>query len=190
MVNYGIIPELAGRIPVLVSTSQLSIEELKKVLTEPRNSVIKRYKLLFSKWGSRLEFTDQALYQISKLCYEKGIGARGLTSIIDHLLVEPNYDSPREYFHYWVCSLLTVFKDSGTKYILITEQVVKTMNNRSKRVQPLYFSSYETVAFLDAIELEDPEYAHALSRELFPFQFGADKGSEPSKPRKKIAASG
>lgn len=64
------------------------------------------------------------------------------------------------------------------------------MNNHSKRVQPLYFSSYETVAFLDAIEIEDPEYAHALSRELFPFQFGADKGAEPSKPRKKIAVSG
>lgn len=98
LVSYGIIPELAGRIPILVSTSQLSIEELQRVLTEPRNSVIKRYKLLFSKWGARLEFTGQALYQISKLCHEKGIGARGLTSIIDHLLVEPNYDSPRECF--------------------------------------------------------------------------------------------
>lgn len=99
LIHYGIIPELAGRIPVLVSTSQLSIEELQRVLTEPRNSVIKRYKLLFSKWGARLEFTNQALYQISKLCFEKGIGARGLTSIIDHLLVEPNYDSPRKLRH-------------------------------------------------------------------------------------------
>lgn len=97
LIHYGIIPELAGRIPVLVSTSQLSIAELQRVLTEPRNSVIKRYRLLFSKWGVRLEFTNQALHEIAKLCFEKGIGARGLTSIIDHLLVEPNYDSPREY---------------------------------------------------------------------------------------------
>lgn len=182
LVSYGIIPELAGRIPIIVSTSQLSISELQKVLTEPRNSILKRYKLLFSKWGSHLEFTEPALYQISKYCFEKGIGARGLTSVIDHLLVEPNYDSPH----------------SGTKYILITEEVVKTMNDRSKtRVQPLYFSSYETVAFLDSIEVEDPDLAHKLSRELFKFQFGADqkapveeKKKEKSDSTRKVAASG
>lgn len=182
LISYGIIPELAGRIPVIVSTSQLTISELQKVLTEPRNSILKRYKLLFSKWGSHLEFTEPALYEISRYCFEKGIGARGLTSVIDHLLVEPNYDSPH----------------SGTKYILINEEVVKTMNDKTtSRVQPLYFSSYETVSFLDAIELEDPDRAHKLSRELFKFQFGADQktpnettAKEKSNKTRKVAASG
>lgn len=82
--------------------------------------------------------------------------------------------------------------ESGTKYILITEEVVKTMNYRSKRTKPLYFSSYETVAFLDALEAEDPDYAYTISREIFPYQFGSDRNqtSETSRPRKKIAASG
>lgn len=63
------------------------------------------------------------------------------------------------------------------------------MNNRTNRIQPLYFSSYETVEFLDVLESEDPEYAHTLSRELFPYQFGSDKASESGR-RKKLAASG
>lgn len=146
--------------------------------------MVKRYKRLFSKWGTRLELTEAALRQIATRSYERGIGARGLTSILDELLVEPNYDSPQ----------------SGTKYILITESVVKSMDARGGagtkhgKVQPLYFSSYETVEFLDKIELEDPELAYRLSRELFPYQFGTDlkaeKQQQQQQQKKKIAASG
>lgn len=188
LIQYGIIPELAGRIPVVVSTAPLTVADLERILTEPRNSAVKRYKLLFSKWGTHLEFTRSALRQIATRCYDRGLGARGLTSIIDELLVEPNYDSPA----------------SGTKYILITEAVVKSMDihsqgaSKNAKIQPLYFSSYETVAFLDAIEVEDPELAFELSRKLFPYQFGADqKGAEEQQQQqqqppqqKKIAASG
>lgn len=130
---------------------------------------------MFSKFGVRLEFTDPALYQIAKVCHDKGIGARGLGAVMDKLLVDSNYDSPA----------------SGTSFVLVTEEVVKTMDQRGEgKIAPWYYSRYEMVEFLDMIESEDPELAYKLNRELYGFQHGADQDGVVKKPRRKISASG
>jgi ATP-dependent Clp protease ATP-binding subunit ClpX len=86
LVKFGIIPELIGRLPVIASLEDLTVEHLKKILTEPKNSLTKQYKKLLSMDKVELEFEDGALSAIAEKAIERKTGARGLRSIIEELL--------------------------------------------------------------------------------------------------------
>ncbi len=94
IVKYGLIPELVGRLPVLVSLDHLDENALVRVLTEPKNSLIKQYKKLFKYDGVELEFEDKALDHIAHLAIERNTGARGLRSIMEEFLGTVMYDVP------------------------------------------------------------------------------------------------
>ena len=96
LVKYGIIPELVGRIPVITALSGMDKDTLIKIMTEPKNSIIKQYKALFALDGVELDFEMEALERIAELTIERKTGARGLRSIIETVLKKPMYDIPSE----------------------------------------------------------------------------------------------
>ena len=96
IVKYGIIPELVGRLPVIVAMENLDEEALVKIVKEPKNALYKQYKKLFSLDGIELEIEDEAFREIARLAIERETGARGLRSIIENLLMKPMFELPSE----------------------------------------------------------------------------------------------
>lgn len=94
LVKFGLIPEFIGRLPIVATVGNLDQRSLVKVLTEPKNSLVKQYQRLFEMDGVTLEFDDDALEIIADLAIERGTGARGLRAIMEELLVPVMYDIP------------------------------------------------------------------------------------------------
>ena len=94
LVKYGIIPELVGRIPVIVSLDPLDRESLVRILTEPKNSLTKQYIKLMAMDGVTLEFEDAALEKIADKAIELNTGARGLRSIMEGIMTKFMYELP------------------------------------------------------------------------------------------------
>ena len=96
LLAYGMIPELVGRVPVLTTLDALSEDDLLRVLTEPRDALIKQSQRLFAMDGVEAEFTDAALRKIVALTVRKGTGARGLRSVIEQSMMDIMYDIPSQ----------------------------------------------------------------------------------------------
>ena len=94
LVTYGFIPELVGRIPVLVALEELDKDAFIKILQEPKNALVKQYKKILSFDGVDLDFTPQALEKIAELAVAKKTGARGLRSIVENLMIDIEYELP------------------------------------------------------------------------------------------------
>ncbi len=94
LVKYGIIPELVGRIPVIVPLDPLDEDSLVKILTEPKNALIRQYQRLFEMDEIELTFEDDALTAIARLARERNTGARGLRSIIEGFMQKIMYEMP------------------------------------------------------------------------------------------------
>lgn len=94
LVKFGLIPEFIGRLPVVATVSNLDEISLVRVLTEPRNSLVKQYQRLFELDGVELSFEAEALVKIARLALERNTGARGLRAIMEEILVPVMYDIP------------------------------------------------------------------------------------------------
>ena len=94
LIKFGLIPELVGRLPVNAHLEELSLEDLEKILITPKNAIAKQYEALFSFEGVTFEITDDGRRQIALLAQEKKIGARGLRSILEKILLECMFDIP------------------------------------------------------------------------------------------------
>ncbi len=94
LLKYGLIPELIGRIPIIAPLHSLDEKALLKILSEPKNAIIKQYKKLFMMEGVELEFEDKALKEIIKLAIERKTGARALRSIVENTLLDIMYELP------------------------------------------------------------------------------------------------
>ncbi|MEE9240789.1 MAG: ATP-dependent Clp protease ATP-binding subunit ClpX, partial [bacterium] len=94
LLKYGLIPEFVGRLPVLSTLDELDEEALVKILTEPRNALVKQFCKLVELEDALLRFTDGALGEIARLALEHKTGARGLRSIIEDLLLETMFELP------------------------------------------------------------------------------------------------
>lgn len=95
LIKYGLIPELVGRLPVVAALEELSEEQFMQILTQPKNALTKQYKRLFEMEGAELEFREEALRTIArKAKKERSTGARGLRSILEHVLLDTMYDLP------------------------------------------------------------------------------------------------
>lgn len=111
LTKFGLIPELIGRLPVLVPFSNLSEEDLIRILVEPKNSIIKQFQKLFQLDKIGLEFADDALKAIARNAIEKKTGARGLRSIIESILLPVQFELPQ-------------LHDNGVATVVITEACV------------------------------------------------------------------
>ncbi|KAF9931179.1 hypothetical protein FBU30_010622 [Linnemannia zychae] len=94
LIKFGLIPEFIGRLPVVASVNHLDEAALVRILTEPRNSLVKQYQGLFNMAGVKIQFSQAALYSIAKQAIEKQTGARGLRRIMESLLLDVMYDAP------------------------------------------------------------------------------------------------
>ena len=110
VLEYGLIPELVGRLPVTCSLTPLDVEGMVRVLTEPKNALVKQYQGLFQMENCDLEFTDSALRAIAKKALSKNTGARGLRSIIEEVMLDIMYELPEQ--------------KEGGRYV-ITEDIVE-----------------------------------------------------------------
>lgn len=96
LVKFGMIPEFIGRIPIITTLDKLNSEDLVRVLTEPKNALVKQYKKLLSLDGVDLKFTDGALKAIADLAIQRNMGARGLRTIIENSIMDIMYETPSE----------------------------------------------------------------------------------------------
>ena len=94
LVKFGIIPELVGRLPVITTLQELDESALVKILTEPKNAIVKQYTAMLDLDGVKLTVTSDGLKEIAKLAVERKTGARGLRSILEKLLLQPMFDAP------------------------------------------------------------------------------------------------
>jgi len=94
LVKFGLIPELIGRIPVHIGLSELTKEELVKIIVEPRNSILKQYQESLKLDNVELTFTDDAIEAIAKLSIKRETGARGIRSIIEHIMLDIMFEIP------------------------------------------------------------------------------------------------
>ena len=110
IVKYGLIPELVGRLPVIVSLDNLDEDALVRIIKEPKNALYKQYQKLFKLDGIELEFEDEAFRAIAHLAIERNTGARGLRSIIEGIMMKPMYELP---------------SDKNVKKVVVTAKYVK-----------------------------------------------------------------
>ena len=96
VLKFGIIPELVGRLPVITALDALSREDLVRILTEPKNALVKQYQKLFSYDGATLEFEQEALEAVADKAIERNIGARGLRAVMEKVLMPVMYDIPSD----------------------------------------------------------------------------------------------
>ncbi len=94
LIQYGLIPEFIGRLPVMSAIHQLSRGELMKILTEPRNALVKQFQRFFQFDGIELVFSDEGLSSVADKALERETGARGLRSIIEEVLLEVQFELP------------------------------------------------------------------------------------------------
>ena len=94
--KFGIIPELIGRLPVFAALEQLTVDDLVRILKEPRNALIKQYQALLSYDDVKLEFDEEALQEIANKAIERKTGARGLRSIIEETMMDVMFEVPSQ----------------------------------------------------------------------------------------------
>jgi ATP-dependent Clp protease ATP-binding subunit ClpX len=94
LIKFGLIPELVGRLPVVATLGELTVDAMVQILTEPRNALVKQYQKLFAMDGVELEIRPSALSAIAKKALARKTGARGLRSILEHALIDTMFDLP------------------------------------------------------------------------------------------------
>ena len=94
LLKFGLIPEFIGRVPVVATLNDLDEETLMRILTEPRNALVKQYRKLFEFENVKLKFTDDALRAVAREAMERKSGARGLRAILERLMLDVMYEVP------------------------------------------------------------------------------------------------
>jgi len=124
LVHYGLIPELVGRLPIIASLSEITEDDMVRILTEPKNSLVKQYKKLFAIDDVELNFEDDALRAIAQKAIKRKTGARGLRAIMEEAMIEIMYELP-EYAGYELLITKEVIED-GEKPVYIKKTTQKT----------------------------------------------------------------
>ena len=96
LVKFGLIPEFVGRVPVVVSLDELNEDAMLRILTEPKNALVKQFKRLFDIDGVKLEFTEDAVRAVARKALERNIGARGLRAIMENAMMDLMYRLPSD----------------------------------------------------------------------------------------------
>jgi ATP-dependent Clp protease ATP-binding subunit ClpX len=94
LVKYGLIPEFVGRLPVVATLEELDEAALIKILTEPKNAIVKQFKRMFEMEGVELEFRTEALGAVARKALKRKTGARGLRTILEQVLLDTMYELP------------------------------------------------------------------------------------------------
>lgn len=123
LIKFGMIPEFIGRLPIVATLEELSLDAMVRILKEPKNALVKQYQKLFSLEGVKLQFTEGALKAIAEEALKRKSGARGLRAIIEEVMLDIMYELP---------SL------KGVKECLVTEEVI-----RNRGTPSLFWEEFE-----------------------------------------------
>ena len=129
--RFGLIPEFIGRLPMISTVEQLDQEALVRILVEPKNALIKQFRKLFELDGVDLEFTEDAIKAISEVALKRGIGARGLRSILEEILLNVMYHVPSDEQVAQVVVNAAVVNEGASPQMLTRAQLVR--NDRRER---------------------------------------------------------
>jgi len=121
LVKYGLIPELIGRLPVIATLRELGKDDLIRVLTEPKDALIKQYKALFALDNAKLEFEKEALEAIADMAIKRGTGARGLRAILEEAMVDIMFNLP-EYRGYKIVITKDVIEKKAEPILIKKEE--------------------------------------------------------------------
>ena len=124
LVHYGLIPELVGRLPIIASLNEITEDDMVRILTEPKNSLIKQYKKLFAIDEVELNFEEDALRAIAQKAIKRKTGARGLRAILEESMIDIMYELP-EYAGYEVLITKEVIEE-GEKPVYIKKTTQKS----------------------------------------------------------------
>lgn len=124
LVSYGLIPELVGRLPIIASLNEISEEDMVRILTEPKNSLVRQYTKLFAIDNVELSFEDDALLAIAAKAIKRKTGARGLRAILEEIMIDIMYELP-EYSGYEVVITKDVV-EANEKPLYIKQNKQKT----------------------------------------------------------------
>lgn len=133
LTTYGLIPELIGRCPIFTHCEELTIDDLVRILTEPRNALVNQYRALFTSYGVTFHITTPALREVARQALETKTGARGLRRILEALLTDAMYETP----------------GASVTHVLVTEAAAK------KEAEVLYFSRGQAYIFHASIAAEE-----------------------------------
>ncbi len=128
-VKFGMIPEFVGRVPVCVGLDRLDEEALRRILTEPKNAIVKQYKALFELDGIKLDFDDDAINEIARQSIERKTGARGLRAIMEASMMDAMYELPSDDTVDHCVITKDVIKKKGTPVI-----EYKSKSGRTKKI--------------------------------------------------------
>jgi ATP-dependent Clp protease ATP-binding subunit ClpX len=112
LIRFGLIPEFVGRLPVLTSMSEMNEDDLVRILTEPKNCLVRQYQKLLAMGGVKLAFDEAALREMARLAMQRKTGARGLRAVMEELMMEIMYEAPG---------------NPRLKEIRITEEMVRSL---------------------------------------------------------------
>ena len=124
LIHFGMIPEFIGRLPITVSLEELKRDELKRIITEPRNAIIKQYQASLAIDDVKLDFTEGAIDAIADTAIKQKTGARGLRAIVEKLMTDLMFDIP---------------STKGQKQVLITRDTV--IKSEPPEIRPLQKSA-------------------------------------------------
>ena len=115
LIHYGLIPEFVGRLPIFATLEELDEEQLVQILTEPKNALVKQYKRLFQMEDTEVEFREDALRAVARKAMERKTGARGLRSILEHVLLDTMYNLPS--------------MDDGVAKVVVDDSIIEGESN-------------------------------------------------------------
>lgn len=148
LTQYGLIPEFLGRLPIISTLHPLSVHDLVRILTEPKNALVKQYQAMFEAYGSELIFTRKALEAVATEGLKRGGGARGLRGVLEEVLGDAMFEVPSSVRCIdQSCASELIWQ--GVRYCLITESTVK------KETEALYFSRGQKYLCEQRAEEED-----------------------------------
>ncbi|BGP50107.1 ATP-binding protein [Rhodotorula kratochvilovae] len=171
LISFGLIPELIGRLPITAALRSLTEKDLLRVLTEPKNALVKQYAELFSASGVELRFTTPALHAIAKQAVQKQTGARGLRRIMEDVLLDAMFEAPQ----------------SSIRYVLVTAPVI------TAREPAHYYSRGQKHVFEGDFAAEEDDEGGAAKgkgkgKEVEGKEAHAEEGEKPKKSRRKAVA--
>ena len=94
LVHFGLIPELIGRLHAITTLNEITAEDMIRILTQPKNALLRQYEKLFAIDGARLKFEDEAIEEVANQAIKRKTGARGLRSIMEDVMIDIMYDLP------------------------------------------------------------------------------------------------
>jgi ATP-dependent Clp protease ATP-binding subunit ClpX len=133
LINYGLIPEFVGRIPVIAKLEELTLDDLIRILKEPKNALLSQYTALFELDGCELVYEDEAIELIAQMALDRGVGARGLRGIVEQIMLPLSYELP-SLDNLTKCTITKEFIEGTSDALLVFDEKVEQNDDKEMKI--------------------------------------------------------